>query len=269
MAMAQLPVPTALDIHDVNAADMWRKFLNAWTNYALATELDSKPQPVQVATLLTVIGEDSREVYSTFKDWAVDGDARRITPVLQRFAAYCEPRKNVPFERYKFNKRVQESGEQYEQYKTSLLKLAETCDFETITPNEILRDRLIFGICDNKVRERLLRETGLMIERTDEICRAAEIMTSQMKTMSDNDTAVHAMKVYKSNKSRRPVDSKRDVGSASCSKCGRRHDLREKETCPAFGKRFHQCHRMDHFAAKCNSTEKPRSVRVVDVESDE
>ena len=114
-----------------------------------------------------------------------------------------------------------------------------------------------------------MRETGLTIERTDEICRAAEIMTSQMKTMSDNYTAVHAMKVYKSNKSRRPVDSKRDVGSASCSKCGRRHDLREKYTCPAFGKRCHQCHRMDHFAAKCNSTEKPRSVRVVDVESDE
>ena len=266
MAMAQLPVPMALDIHDVNAADKWRKFLNAWTNYALATELDTKPQPVQVATLLTVIGEDSREVYSTFKDWAADGDARRIKPVLQRFAAYCEPRKNVPFERYKFNKRVQEAGEQYEQYKTALLKLAETCDFETITPNDILRDRLIFGICDNKVRERLLRETGLTIERTDEICRAAEMMTSQMKTMSDSDTAVHSMKVYKS---RRPVDSKRDVSSASCSKCGRRHDLQQKESCPAFGKQCHQCRRMDHFAAKCKSAVKERSVRVVDAESDE
>ena len=97
----------------------------------------------------------------------------RIKPVLQRSAAYCEPRKNVPFERYKFNKRVQEAGEQYEQYKTALLKLAETCDFETITQNDILRDGLIFGICDNKVRDRLLRETGLTIERTDEICRAA------------------------------------------------------------------------------------------------
>ena len=269
MAMAQLPVPMALDIHDVNAADKWRKFLNAWTNYALATELDTKPQPVQVATMLTVIGEDSREVYSTFKDWAADGGVRRIKPVLQRFASYCEPRKNVPFERYKFNKRVQEAGEQYEQYKTALLKLAETCDFETITPNDILRDRIIFGICDNKARERLLRETGLTIERTDEMCRAAELMTSQMKTMSDNNTAVLEMKVYKSNKSRRPVDSKRDVSSASCSKCGRRHDLREKETCPAFGKRCHQCQRMEHFAGKCNNTVKQRSVRVADAESDE
>ena len=83
-----------------------------------------------------------------------------------------------------------EAGEQYEQYKPALLK-AETCDFETITPNDILRDRLIFGICDIKVRERWLRETGLTIERTDEICRAAEIMASQMKTMSPTMTRLY------------------------------------------------------------------------------
>ncbi len=74
---------------------------------------------------------------------------------------------------------------------------------------------------------------------------------------------------YKRIKSRRPVDSKRDISSASCSKCGRRHDLREKETYPAFGKRCHQCQHMGHFAAKCNNTVKQRSVRVVDAESDE
>ena len=63
MASTQLPVPLALDIHDVNAAEKWRKFLNAWSNFAFATELGNKPQAVQVATLLTVIGEDGREVY--------------------------------------------------------------------------------------------------------------------------------------------------------------------------------------------------------------
>ena len=146
MASNALPVPPPLEIHYSNAADKWRKFLAAWENYALATELGGKPQTVQVTTLLTVIGEDGREVYSTFRDWAQDGDDRRIMPVLRKFAEYCQPRKNVPFERYKLNKRTQESGESYEQYKTTLRKLYEACEFETITPNEIMRDRLIFGI---------------------------------------------------------------------------------------------------------------------------
>ena len=98
-----------------------------------------------------MIGEYGREVYSTLRDWAYDGDARRIVPVLRKFAEYCQPRKTVPFERYTCNKRTQESGKSYEQYKTTLRKQSEACEFDTITPNEILRDSLIFGIHDTKV----------------------------------------------------------------------------------------------------------------------
>ena len=61
-----LPPPAPLDIHDTNAADKWKKFKRAWTNYSLATELNKKSEPIQVATLLTVIGEEAREVFSTF-----------------------------------------------------------------------------------------------------------------------------------------------------------------------------------------------------------
>ena len=126
MATGVLPVPAPLAIHDANAAEKWRKFENAWNNYLLATELDKKAQAVQVATLLTVVGKDAREVYSTFTDWAVEGDAQLIKAVTKRFAEYCQPKRNVPFERYKFNKRVQEPGEQYEQYKTALRKQSES-----------------------------------------------------------------------------------------------------------------------------------------------
>ena len=86
MASNALPVP----------ADKWGKFLAAWENYAPATEMGDKPQSVQVATLLTVISEDGREVYSTLRDWAHDGDDRRILSVLRKFAEYFQPRKNVP-----------------------------------------------------------------------------------------------------------------------------------------------------------------------------
>ena len=77
MASNALPVPAPLEIHDTNAADKWRKFLAAWENYALATELDAKPQAVQVATLLTVIGEDTtrleknRRILSTTKNRSI------------------------------------------------------------------------------------------------------------------------------------------------------------------------------------------------------
>ena len=95
-----LPPLAPLDIHDSNAADKWKKFIRAWTNYSLATELNKKSEPIQVATLLTAIGEDGREVLSTFTNWDSDGDNANIQPVLSKFAVYCQPRKNIPFEQY-------------------------------------------------------------------------------------------------------------------------------------------------------------------------
>ena len=58
--------------------------------------------------------------------------------MLEKFGQYCEPQKNIPFERYRFNRRCQDAGESYEQYRTALRKVAENCDFRTITPDDSL-----------------------------------------------------------------------------------------------------------------------------------
>ena len=88
-----LPPPAPLEIYDANTADKWKKFNRAWTNYSLATELNKKSEAIQVATLLTVIGEDASEVFSTFTGWDSDGDDAKIQPVLTKFVEYCQPRK--------------------------------------------------------------------------------------------------------------------------------------------------------------------------------
>ena len=61
-----LPPPHALEVHDPQAAEKWKRFRRTWDNYTLATGLNDKSEEVQVATLLTVIGEEAREVFSTF-----------------------------------------------------------------------------------------------------------------------------------------------------------------------------------------------------------
>lgn len=267
-----LPPPTPLDIHDQNAAEKWKKFDLAWNSYALATELNKKSEAVQVATLLTVIGEEARDVYSTFTDWAAEGDEKKIAPVLQKFAEYCQPRKNVPFERYRFNRRTQEAGESYDQYKTALRKLAEGCDFDTITPDEMLRDRLIFGIRDSKVRERLLRESKLTLGKTDEICRAAESMHTQMKIVGDL-TEPEANKVDQERmpnwrKSKKATRKRQQQGPGrrgkECEKCGYQHQ-ENSESCPAIGQECLKCGKRNHFASRCKSKE----VKATDLEDDE
>ena len=139
-ALFALPPPLPLDIHDSNAAEKWKEFEQAWKNYSIAMKLHQEPEAVQVATFLTVVEAEARKVFATFTDWASDADQNKIQLVLQKFAAYCQPLKNVPFERYKFYSRMQESGESYDHYRTALRPLAKRWEFELITPNQILRD---------------------------------------------------------------------------------------------------------------------------------
>lgn len=97
-------------------------------------KLHQEPETVQIATLLTVIGAEARKVFSTFT--FDEGNSDRVQPVLENFAAYCQPMKNVPFERYRFYSRMQEAGESYDHYRTVLRQLAERCEFETITADQ-------------------------------------------------------------------------------------------------------------------------------------
>ena len=76
--------PPLLEIHDTQAAEKWKKFKLAWTNYSLATELNKKPEAVQVAMLLTVIGEEARDIFSTFTEWRNADDNQKIEPVLAK-----------------------------------------------------------------------------------------------------------------------------------------------------------------------------------------
>ena len=259
--------------HNQNAAGKWKKFHLAWTSYSLATELNKKAEPVQVVTLLTVIGEEAHDVYSTFTDWAAEGDKNKIVPVLTKFAEYCQPRRNAPFERYRFNRRSQEAGETYDQYKTALRKLAAGCDFNTITPDEMLRDRLIFGIRDTKVRERLLRECDLTLAKTDEICRPAESMQAQMKVVADvtesetnkvdQERTFNARKPKK-NTRRRQQQGQRGRNWRECDNCGYQH-MENSESCPVLGKECLKCGKRNHFITKCKSKE----VKVADLEDEE
>ena len=253
-----LPPPPPLDIHDAIVAEKWKRFKLAWDNYALATELNKKSEGVQVATFLTIIGEESRDVYSTFS-WAEEADAKKLKSVLDKFAEYCEPRKNIPFERYRFNQRVQEARETYDQYRTALRNLAESCEFANITPDEILRDKLIFGIRDDKVHERLLRESQLTLKKGDEICWAAESTAAEMKEVGDT---VSAFTLHKN--ARRPRDTRllRNKGyqrgeTKSCGNCGRTH---EAGKCMARGKTCNECGKANHFAVVCRSRARPEKA---------
>ncbi|TND00208.1 MAG: hypothetical protein FD120_2790 [Gammaproteobacteria bacterium] len=191
-----LPTPPALDINDAALGELWKKWKHSWTMYALAAKLKDEDEDVQVAHLLTLIGRDANDVYLTFT-WATVDDAKKIALVLEKFDQYCSPRVNVPFERYKFRMRTQESGETFDRYVTALRQMASRCAFPAAAADDFLRDQIIFGITDARVRERLLRELDLKLDKTMDTCRAAETSQAQMKVVENTGKTPQVNKLEK------------------------------------------------------------------------
>ena len=125
-----------------------------------------------------------------------EGDDQKLDKVLKAFDDFFEPRKHTAFERYRFNMRGQETGESFEQYIIMLRQLAQRCAFGTTTEDEILRDKVLFGIKNQQVREWLLREANLTLARTINICRVAESTAAQIKDINKMaDGTVHVIKM--------------------------------------------------------------------------
>ena len=153
-----------------------------WEHYSVASKV-YKEGDIQVATFLTAIGPEARKV---FKTWNLSATKRKdIKDVIERFDNYCNQRKNIPLERSLFNSQQQEPGKLFDRYVTAIRQIANKCTFGAITPDDLLRDRIIFGIADTKVRERLLHEPELNLSKTLDICRALETSQAQIKTVSE------------------------------------------------------------------------------------
>ena len=91
-----------------------------------------------------------------FETWKLTATHKKdIKGVIERFDSYgvaINPRKNISFERYRFYSRQQGPGESFDRYVTELRQIADKCDLDAITPDDIFRDRINFGIADNRVK---------------------------------------------------------------------------------------------------------------------
>ena len=136
-------------------ASGWVRWIERFQIYMLATEKTTNPGAVQVAMLLTLMGPEAIDIYRTF-EWANALDKDDIDEVKAKFAAYLGPRRNVTlYERYKFMKRLQKVGENFDTFVTDLRNIIRTCEYHVDERDNLLRDQIVLGISSDCVREKL------------------------------------------------------------------------------------------------------------------
>jgi hypothetical protein len=196
MTTSIVPAPKQLSLREGNVAENWRKFLGSFNNFLLATGYSTKDDAVQVGLLLSVIGEEAVELYETF-EWSDPDEKTEIVTVLDKFEAYCKPKASELFETYRFLSRRQEQGEPIDAFATALRMLAAGCAFAD--KDRRIRDQVVLGIRDDRVRERLLREASPTLDKVLKIIRATELAEQHLKVIVGDNESREVNKVFKQN----------------------------------------------------------------------
>ena len=118
--------PSALSFNG-NTSENWRRFQQQYDIYLTASGSEKKDDTVKIAILLNFAGEDAIEVFNTFQ--FPEGDEKKLAKVLEQFERYCNPRKNIVFERYQFWQIMQKDSETVDQFVTRLKSKVKSCEY--------------------------------------------------------------------------------------------------------------------------------------------
>ena len=189
---------------------------------------------------------------------------------MEKLDEFFKVRRNTVFERAKFNRRNQMQGESIEQYITALFNLRETCEFGDLA-DQLLRDRIIVGIRDTALAERLMLDAKLDLDKVMQLVRQKDAVhqhSKQLQGTRDDPIVVDYVGRSKGryhNRSQtqrkevkgqgQPKKSQKTTGgaksSALCKRCGKDHSSDDK--CPARGVTCFKCEKKGHFASVCLS----------------
>lgn len=183
--------------------------------------------------------------------------------VKEKFDSYSVVRRNVIYERAKFNRRVQNEHESVEEFITSLYELAEHCEYGDLH-DQMIRDRIVVGLTDANVSQKLQLDPDLTLKKAQDIVRETDAVKkrqSELRNKADfPDNGVDSIRSAKHNNSRREQNNKatgksnqKDFpGKQSCFRCGK-NPSNSREKCPARNSTCNKCSKVEHWAKVCRT----------------
>ena len=117
-----------------------------------------------------------------------------------------------------------------------------------------MRDQIVIGIWDQDSRRNLLKVQGLTLQRSTNICRAAEIASVLCQDIRSEEA--HVIKIY---------DAYSNATKKECLFYGYVHEPK-REKCPIYGQSCKSCHERNRFEFKFPN-KKQRHYKEIDNQS--
>lgn len=251
--------------------DDWPRWKRRFEQYHSASGLAKEDDARQANTLLYCMGEEADDVLTST---GISSDARqKYKSVMSKFDEFFKVRRNTIFERAKFNRRNQLEGEPAEQYITALYSLVETCDYGEFK-EQLLRDRIVVGIRDTALSERLQLDPDLTLDKVKREVRQKEAVKQHSRQLQEGirgdpiilqevkevSGKTHTGGVSQPKGRFQPKKGRlqKPPGGASsaslrpqCKRCGREH--RPGDRCPARAATCYRCNKKGHFSTQCHT----------------
>ncbi|XP_072377884.1 uncharacterized protein [Diabrotica undecimpunctata] len=240
---ANISAPSEFDFTQPQTWHQWKKRVE---RYMSISGFGQKSDKDKLDLLLYLMGNEAEDILLQNQP----GENASFQDVMQIFDNHFIPRRNTIFERFQFNSRVQRPGEPVGNFISSLHTLAEHCSYGALK-DELIRDRIVIGIADKKVSERMQLNDGLTLEKAIQIARQAELQDSQNRIMRQEQSVSAVKQDY------RERSDKRHQGYR-CGYCGI-PTCKNREKCPAKFSECRSCSRRGHWSVMCRK----KAVRAV------
>ena len=221
--------------------------------FRIASGLAKEDPSKQINTLLYCLGDTSEDVLLSTN--ATEEERKVYATVLSKFDSFFKVRKNIIYERARFNRRNQKEGESADEYIMELYKLVKDCEYGTFE-SEMIRDRLVVGIKDGPLSEKLQSDSNLTLEKAKQEIRQREAIQSQQQELKAGDGG-EGLDELKSRRKFKPHPKKSSQRQAAQhtkpASCGKGQHTRDK--CPAREAVCHRCNKKGHFKSQCFSKE--------------
>ena len=269
------PTPEPFSVSGPAEGIRWKDWTDTFNIYLAA--IGCKNDEEKANMLLLCAGKEVQRIYKTLTP--AENTYKGTVEALDK---YFSPNINKRYERFLFNKTIQAVNETTDNFVTRLKNLATTCQFND--ENDVIIDKIIMSCNSTKLRQKLLAEDDLNLEKVTRIARSLESSALQAKeiektfhtNLSNNGirSEQRQEQVNKITKSKFQVQKKQQqyrnqqyrpneqmnqnkglkpgYRSKECYRCGQLgHHPKDRAKCPASDKQCSHCDRFGHFSKMC------------------
>ncbi|CAB3990219.1 Hypothetical predicted protein [Paramuricea clavata] len=154
----------------------WTRWIRRFERFRIAPELDKKEEAKQVNALIYTMGDEADDIITSFG--LSEQEIKSYETVRDKFENHYIAKRNVIFERAKFNVRIQDENEPVESFITDLHCLAKYCEFGVLKV-QLIRDRIVVGLRNKKLSEKLQLVPDLTLAKAMAQARQSEEIKEQ------------------------------------------------------------------------------------------